>query len=51
MVHRRVLSLAIVLYATAPPAHTPPKSGAITLLPPYETATPKAGSLADIRLK
>ena len=51
MVHRRVLSLAIVLYATATPAHTAPKSGAITLLPPYETATPKAGSLADIRLK
>ncbi|ANC87329.1 hypothetical protein [Sphingomonas sp. NIC1] len=49
MVHRRALTLALVLAAT--PAHTAPKSGAVTLLPPYETATPKAGSLADIRLK
>lgn len=51
MVHRRALTLALVLAAAATPAHTAPKSGAVTLLPPYETATPKAGSLADIRLK
>ncbi len=51
MVHRRAFMLAIVLCATATPAHTAPKSGTVTLLPPYETATPKAGSLADIRLK
>lgn len=53
MVHRRAITLAIVLYATATAtvAHTAPKSGAVTLLPPYETATPKAGSLADIQLK
>ena len=51
MIHRRALPLALVLSATGATAHTAPLTAGVTLLPPYETATPKAGSLAEIRLK
>lgn len=56
MVHRRALPLAIALFAqTASPqtaaAQTAPTSGGVILLPPFESATPRAGSLNDLRLR